>query len=361
MGSETPKFKLLNNTNYGDWSGEMRAWLMKLGYWRLVNGKERKPSDSSKLDEWEEKAEKAAGEIFLAVEPEQRVLIKDMLDDPVKMWLSLETAHVSKKAGARFNAYSDLLSITKHDDESLNDLGVRVANAMSLVKNLRPKDYTIEQLDEDLQCMALIRALSNDYATLSTSLLLVDSLDKDKFLQAFRAEELNRQRKSETAAPAQAQASRSRHNAKERNSNYNGSSNATGNNGNSNNQRNNNGSRNGSWNNFGSGNNSNGNNGGTPRFNPKVTCYYCGGVGHFIGYCPSNPNRITGQQSGGSQQSGGYKANKADANNVVESAGNASIVSRHAAYSTGWPSARLTLLTLNSSHLLWGFSVLVKA
>ena len=30
--SSMPKFKPLSNSNYTEWSGEMRAWLMKLGY-----------------------------------------------------------------------------------------------------------------------------------------------------------------------------------------------------------------------------------------------------------------------------------------------------------------------------------------
>src|ERR1700742_2036699 len=321
--TDTPKFKQLNNTNYGDWNGEMKAWLMKLGLWKLVSGREKKPRDAEKLEIYEDKAEKAAGEIYLAVEQDQRVHIKDLLDDPVAIWSKLETVHVSKKAEDCFNAYSDLLSIAKKDDESLNDLGVRVANAMSLIKNLRPKDYTIEKLDADLECMALIRALSHEYATLSTSLLLVDSLDKDKVLQAFRAEELNRQKQSETAAHVQAKAPNGQYKKPNSNSNYKGKGNNTnsGNNGNTGNTNN------------GSGNN--GNDTWQNRFGPRMICQYCGNSGHWMGYCPSNPHRIVSkQQSGGSLSTGGNNANRADANNVVESAGNASIVSEHVAYST---------------------------
>jgi len=67
MASETstPKFKPLSNSNYTEWAGEMKAWLMKLGYWRFVSGKEMRPksSDSEALDKWEAKAEKAAGKL----------------------------------------------------------------------------------------------------------------------------------------------------------------------------------------------------------------------------------------------------------------------------------------------------------
>ena len=62
------KFKPLSNSNYPEWSGEMRAWLMKNGLWRLVSRKETQPKDKQDLDKWEAKAERAAGEIYLLVE-----------------------------------------------------------------------------------------------------------------------------------------------------------------------------------------------------------------------------------------------------------------------------------------------------
>ena len=68
--SSLPKFKPLSNSNYTEWSGEMKAWLMKLGYWGLVAGKEKQPikSDPDAIDKWKAKVEKAAGDIYLAVE-----------------------------------------------------------------------------------------------------------------------------------------------------------------------------------------------------------------------------------------------------------------------------------------------------
>src|ERR1700678_2295352 len=35
-----PKFKPLSNSNYPEWCGEMKAWLMKNGLWKVVSGKE---------------------------------------------------------------------------------------------------------------------------------------------------------------------------------------------------------------------------------------------------------------------------------------------------------------------------------
>lgn len=62
---------------------------------------------------------------------------------------------------------------------------------MAQIQNLRSKDFTVEKLDEKLQCMSLIWALPEEYAHLSSALLLWDSLDKHVVLQAFKSEELN--------------------------------------------------------------------------------------------------------------------------------------------------------------------------
>ena len=72
-----PKIKPLSNSNYPEWSGEMRAWLMRNGLWKLVSGKLPMPRDADELAKWETKAEKAAGEIYRLVENNQRVHIRE--------------------------------------------------------------------------------------------------------------------------------------------------------------------------------------------------------------------------------------------------------------------------------------------
>ena len=100
----------------------------------------------------------------------------------------------------RFNAFDDLFSIQKKDDESLIDTSVRIDKAVAHILNLAPKDgYTADLLIEELRCMAYIRALPEQFASLSTSLLLLDKVDKDTILHAFRAEEMNRTRRVEMA------------------------------------------------------------------------------------------------------------------------------------------------------------------
>ena len=96
---------------------------MKMGLWRLVSRKEKKPSvdKDGSLQKWEIKAERAAAEIYLMVENDQRVHFRE---DPIQMWNKLESAHMQQKPGACFNVYNKLFTICKRDDESLLDLGM---------------------------------------------------------------------------------------------------------------------------------------------------------------------------------------------------------------------------------------------
>ena len=73
----------------------------------------------------------------------------------------MEAAHLSKKPGARFNAYDNLFNIRRQDYETLVDLGIRIEMAMQMIQNLRPADFTIAKLDAKLQYMALSCQITN--------------------------------------------------------------------------------------------------------------------------------------------------------------------------------------------------------
>jgi hypothetical protein len=154
--NNTIRIKPLTNGNYQEWAGEMKAVLMRNGIWGVVSGKTSKPEKGEELAKWEAKAEKAAGEIYLAVESDQRVHFGGEEEDPKAMWDSLARAHLHQKPGARFNAYDELFSIHKAEEETLMDVATRVEKAMVNIKNLQPKDFTLAKLDDELLCMAMI-------------------------------------------------------------------------------------------------------------------------------------------------------------------------------------------------------------
>ena len=70
------------------------------------------------------------------VEPSQTIHLKGKEDDPVVMWEQLKSVHLQQRPGARFNAYDDLFSIRKLEEESLQSL-VTEPDLMRLVSSVQ--------------------------------------------------------------------------------------------------------------------------------------------------------------------------------------------------------------------------------
>ena len=183
----------------------MEAWFRAQALWRLVSGASTAPrvsqtpkdGEEEKLEAWQLKADKAAGIMWLMVENTQRVHFRGIKDDPLKMWAALREVHMQKRPGTRFNAYDDLFSIRKRDEEDLQSLINRVDDALHRIHNLRSTTFTLDKLDDELGAMALIRALPDDYNSFVSSLLLKDDLDKAAVQIAFVREDNQRRRRQE--------------------------------------------------------------------------------------------------------------------------------------------------------------------
>jgi hypothetical protein len=164
MATKVPDTEKLGASNYTTWAQDVLAWLGTQQLKRLVLGKQLAPSpadpnrltadEKAAVEAWEDKSEKAAGRIITLIKPDQRVHIKGMEDNPVKMWERLETVHVVKQAGARFDSYDSFFSIRKKEDESLVALTTRSDGAMQTIQSLRPNTFTLQTLDKELFCMA---------------------------------------------------------------------------------------------------------------------------------------------------------------------------------------------------------------
>ena len=125
----------------------MQAILMQKGYWGVVSGKltKEQAKDESTFDSY---TEIDSGLIFLNVDEEMQRIVTDLLGngDAVGMWKALEAECLSKRPGARFNAYDDLFSIRKQEGESLTSLAGRVANSVRTIRDLRPSSFTLEKM-----------------------------------------------------------------------------------------------------------------------------------------------------------------------------------------------------------------------
>jgi len=151
----------------------MEAYLSTKELWEYVDGSIPKPvpMDPSKptakemkeLANWKHKARKVSREIWLAIEDDQKVHVKDIKGDPAVMWVKLESVHVQKRPGAHFNTYDTLFSMRKNDEETLPTLMAHADKALQDIKSLCPSNFTLNQLDNELECMALVCALPEDF------------------------------------------------------------------------------------------------------------------------------------------------------------------------------------------------------
>ncbi|KAF8955878.1 hypothetical protein BDZ97DRAFT_1596216, partial [Flammula alnicola] len=157
-----PQITKLNAFNYNTWSGDMQAWLRANGVWRIVNGTSTKPTlpatptaEATKaFDDWTLKSDKASGMMYMLVEDDQKIHFNGIEDDPVKIWTALCDIHQQKRPGACFNAYDDLFSIRKQEDETL---GPQVDTSIRHIQDLRPTGFDLAKLDDELASMAMIR------------------------------------------------------------------------------------------------------------------------------------------------------------------------------------------------------------
>ena len=53
------------------------------------------------MDDWEDKALRAAGEIYLSLPDDQKTHLEDISDNPVAIWTKLETVHLQKNPDMR--------------------------------------------------------------------------------------------------------------------------------------------------------------------------------------------------------------------------------------------------------------------
>ncbi|KAE9403277.1 hypothetical protein BT96DRAFT_759762, partial [Gymnopus androsaceus JB14] len=200
----------LSADNYAAWAPEMEAYLKVKGTWEYVDPspeakslsqipryKDQTAPTSEELKEmktWRRERSQAAGTLFLCITESQKAHVKDakIKDDPRAIWITLRDVHQQKKPGTRFNAFDSLFAICLKEDEKLDTLISRVSESIAAIKVLHPKTYSLDDLDKELEAMALIRSLPPDYNSFVSSLLLLDTLDLTKLRAAFQTEQIQR-------------------------------------------------------------------------------------------------------------------------------------------------------------------------
>ena len=176
----------LNDSNYHSWAFFTSAFLRSKGFWDHVTGTRPAPAatDVAAVAKDAQEKDMALGFIQMSLEESQQPHIY-ACTDPKDAWDKLKEVHNQKTSSTRFVAYNALFNVTKKDDESLQALSTRVTHLMQQVKELRPDKFDLDQLDQDLTCMSLIRALLPNMENLAQQLLLKDALTKEIIINAF--------------------------------------------------------------------------------------------------------------------------------------------------------------------------------
>ncbi|CCA75630.1 hypothetical protein PIIN_09621 [Serendipita indica DSM 11827] len=199
---EPTSVPVLSKDNYPAWSRKMKAYFFLHDLYELVLGEDLKPTETDDQSKWIRRQRQAAAAITMSIDETNAIHIDDISDDPVAMWKKLASMHNNKTPGTRFNAMDSLFGVTKEDSEDLAELMTRINGLLQRVKQLRPTDYKITDLDDELAIMAMLRALPDNYRHLRSSLLCQTNITREVVEEAFRAEDNQRRHEQRSQATA---------------------------------------------------------------------------------------------------------------------------------------------------------------
>jgi hypothetical protein len=154
------------------------------------------------LNAYHEREEKTAGVIPAHLSRSQQTHVKDKGSDAKGTWDALKLVHVQQVPGMRFSAYNKLFSVAKGVDKTLPAVASRIEDALACVKELHltnvnlavsTRPYGIDDLDNELALMAMLRALPREeYGDLTLSLMRQKNLTRAGVEAAFQAEQTKR-------------------------------------------------------------------------------------------------------------------------------------------------------------------------
>jgi hypothetical protein len=137
--SDKIDFLLFNNHNYHKWKNHAISLLQSKQLYRLVTGVKLRPtSPGDRQDDWDDQQEAAASLLARMVDRQLHHHFQEYRSDPVRIWDILKRLNTAVAPGMRFNAYDDIFGMRKRYDETLEDFGDRVTNAMSRIFDLQP-------------------------------------------------------------------------------------------------------------------------------------------------------------------------------------------------------------------------------
>jgi hypothetical protein len=180
-------FEKLNEKNYADWCYMMEALLIEKDLWDVVNGTEVRPAgsvNSKAVRAFVKKQQVARAKIILHIEVSQLPHVR--YDDPKEIWENLEQVHRARGFATRLALRRQFLYMQKREDQVMSTWISDVKNAA-----FRLESSGVAIIDEDI-ILALTAGLPESYSTFIVALdnLLTDQLTLSNVVTRLLNEEL---------------------------------------------------------------------------------------------------------------------------------------------------------------------------
>jgi hypothetical protein len=186
----------LTTTNWYACEPLMIAYLCSCGEYRLVSGMLQRPSPPSLLvaaidTQGHDIAFTADQQMHNSKLQTSYDDVKGLEGNAPGMWAASIAVHFQQAPGTQFSAYNELFGVVKGPNELLTHLVSCVSDAMGHIQELSPAtNFDIVKLDEELQLMAMLRALPCvEYGDFTSSLMRTEKLTLTHAKAAFHIEE----------------------------------------------------------------------------------------------------------------------------------------------------------------------------
>jgi hypothetical protein len=159
----------LTSENYDLWQGKVTMLLKTERLWSIVCGKRKRPEGGSDdkptkaQQEWDDDAERAVALIFLYLGDMAERHITDM-EDPVKVWIKIKDIYSRHGFSTRCNIWVRLFSARLDQHPSMEKYVDEISHCCQLLKGAG------FEVDEEIQCSALIHGLGDPYDAFVTSI-----------------------------------------------------------------------------------------------------------------------------------------------------------------------------------------------
>ena len=195
MSDSSPSIPILVGTNYKQWSDAILAVVLRKGDAGVLTGTVPQPvldpsqSNRVEVEQWKTHSQTAAGYILGSLSEEAKVYITDRMNGAL-MWKELKEAYDQKTSSIRFNTLQSLLSTTQQPGESLSSFMARVNSKWNDFTASQSTGLTLDTLNQELFCLALIRGLDPvEHDSLRHSLVKETAITKAKAVEQVKAVE----------------------------------------------------------------------------------------------------------------------------------------------------------------------------